>query len=118
MCLEVTGPNTLRLETSPAPHHYTFDCVAGEAFTQEALYTGAVRLAPQFCTQLVGQSAAEQLWLAALWQEMLLAANTRLGAGVGARQHCSVSTPVFNKHVISVPLANAQWLGDPSWTTA
>lgn len=40
LCLEVTGPQTLRLETTPDPHHYTFDCVAGEAFSQDALYNG------------------------------------------------------------------------------
>ena len=40
MCLEVTGPQTLRLETTPTPLSYTFDCVASENFTQEALYNG------------------------------------------------------------------------------
>jgi hypothetical protein len=39
-CLEVTGPQSLRLETQPNPHNYTFDCVAGESSSQEALYAG------------------------------------------------------------------------------
>lgn len=39
-CLEVTGPQSLRLETQPKPHNYTFDCVAGESSSQEALYEG------------------------------------------------------------------------------
>lgn len=53
-CLEVTGPQTLRLETTPDPHNYTFDCVAGEAFSQEALYNGdhCIRAFVQCCCSL------------------------------------------------------------------
>jgi Kinesin motor domain len=54
-CLEVTGPQSLRLETTPSPHNYTFDCVASENFTQEALYEGELHA----CTMYVRAMAIE-----------------------------------------------------------
>lgn len=41
VCLEMTGPQSLRLHASPKPLRYTFDCVAGAELTQEALYNSA-----------------------------------------------------------------------------
>ena len=38
--VEVVGNRTVRLLTSPQPSQYSFDCVAGEAFSQEALFEG------------------------------------------------------------------------------
>ncbi len=41
--VEVVGNRTVRLLTSPQPSQYSFDCVAGEAFSQEALFEGQLR---------------------------------------------------------------------------
>ena len=38
--VEVVGNRTVRLLTSPQPSQYSFDCVAGETFSQEALFEG------------------------------------------------------------------------------
>ena len=38
--VEVVGNRTVRLLTSPQPSQYSFDCVAGESFSQEALFEG------------------------------------------------------------------------------
>jgi len=38
--VEVVGDRTVRLLTSPQPSQYSFDCVAGETFSQEALFEG------------------------------------------------------------------------------
>jgi hypothetical protein len=38
--VEVVGTRTVRLLTSPQSSEYSFDCVAGETFTQEALFEG------------------------------------------------------------------------------
>ena len=38
--VEVVGTRTVRLLTTPQPSEYSFDCVAGETLTQEALFEG------------------------------------------------------------------------------
>ena len=41
--VEVLGNQTVQLLTSPQPSQYSFDCVAGETFSQEALFEGTSR---------------------------------------------------------------------------
>ncbi len=52
--VEVMGTRTVRLLTSPQPSEYSFDSVAGETFTQEALFEGQ--------SPLCRPRAAIELW--------------------------------------------------------
>ena len=58
--VEVMGNRTVRLLTSPQPSDYSFDCVAGETFSQDALFKGklAGRLHSSCAIHLAHHSAA------------------------------------------------------------